>query len=254
MIFTEISFKDNDFDDNNILKTSSLLKILQDAAVSDAEQFGASHKNLLNDNMFFAVYRNILTVKEQIKKGVEKAYLLTFQSGHDRMKFMRSYFVYLQKPTLSNEFSKKTYESSNIDPSENAIIICNSIWVLVDFEKRRLLKADSLNYPVEEYEYSFPRPTKVIVETDSKNFLGEFKGNNYYIDENKHVNNTVYADIVSDFDSEKKSFNYFDVTYEHEILPEDTVLVYCENTETGKKFTGLLKETETSCFSVEIKY
>ena len=56
------------------------------------------------------------------------------------------------------------------------------------------------------------------------------------------------------FDSEKKSFNYFDVTYEHEILPEDTVLVYCENTEMGKKFTGLLKENATPCFSVEIKY
>ena len=254
MILTEINFKDNDFDDNNILKTSSLLKILQDAAVSDAEQFGASHKNLLNDNMFFAVYRNILTVKEQIKKGIEKAYLLTFQSGHDRMKFMRSYFVYLSKPTLSDNLKKTVLETNNIDPSENAIIVCNSIWVLVDFEKRRLLRSDSLNYPVEEYEYSFPRPTKVIVETENKNPLGEFKGSDYYIDENKHVNNTVYADIISDFDSEKKSFNYFDVTYEHEILPEDTVLVYCENTEIGKKFTGLLKGNATPCFSVEIKY
>ncbi len=254
MILTEIYFKDNDFNENNVLKTSALLKAMQDAAIIDAEQFGASHDNLLKDNMFFAVYRNILTIKEQIKKGCEKAYLLTFQSDHDRMKFMRSYFIYLSEPSFINIIKTNSKPEESFDPNKEAVICCNSTWVLVDFVRRRLLRSDALNYPIFEYPLPSGRPSKVIVETENKEPIGEFIGRDYYIDENNHVNNTVYADIVYDFDSEKKPFTFFDVTYEHEILPNNIISVFSENTDFGKKFAGLQKENGIPCFSVEIKY
>ena len=62
------TFQDEDFEKCGEVKISSILKYMQNAAIEDAEQFGASRENLLNENMFFAVYRNIVKIKQRIKK------------------------------------------------------------------------------------------------------------------------------------------------------------------------------------------
>lgn len=246
MIKTEIKFKNEDFDENGNLKVSSILTYMQDAAVKDAEQFGATHQNLLDDNMFFAVYRNIVTIKENIKKGTEGIFLVTFQSNHDRMRFMRSYFIY------PLEFEPDV--TKNFDPYENAIIYCNSIWILMDFEKRTLLRGNALKYPIEEYTVPFERQLKVDINKETAVKKGDFFGKDYYIDENGHVNNAVYADIAFDFATDTKIIKSFDVTYEHEILPEEKIEVYTQESEGSEKLLGIKNISGAVCFCTEIKY
>ncbi len=246
MIKTKIQFKDNDFDINENLKVSAMLTYMQNAAVMDAEQFGATHQNLLADNMFFAVYRNIVSIIKNVKKGTEGVYLVTFQSNHDRMRFMRSYFIY------SLDFEPDV--ENNYNPFENAIIYCNSIWILMDFEKRTLLRGTALKYPIEEYTVEFERPMKVDINKDIAENVGEFFGKDYYIDENGHVNNAYYADIAFDFTSCKKNVSSFDVTYEHEIFPDEKIEVLSQKSEECEKLLGVKKSDGAICFCTEIKY
>ncbi len=244
MIKTNVVFKPEDFDKHGNLKKSAILLYMQEAAIKDATQYGATRDNLLSDNMFFAVYRNTLKLSAPITSEFKEMVLITFQSSHDRMRFMRSYFMYLPQnvPDISGEF----------DPYKNSICYCNSIWVLMDFEKRSLLKASALNYPIEECTIPYERPFKVLMNADKAEKVGEFRGVNYYIDANNHVNNASYADIADDFSSVETSL-YFDVTYEHEIFKEETVEVFSEKTDEGEKLFGIRVSDSANCFSAEFK-
>ncbi len=245
MITLKIDFKTDDFDTKGDLKISSLLRYMQIAAGKDADQYGATHENLLKENMFFAVYRNILKIKEKITKDSGSVTLVSFQSFHDRMRFMRSYFIYRDE----NVWDK----TNNVSPYENAIAYCDSIWVLMDINKRTLLKASSLSYPVEEYTLPFERPFKVILDTESTSEAGEFCGGEYYIDENGHVNNAAYADIIADFTSIKKSIKYFDITYEHEILENEKVKIFKEPSSEGEKLMGIRASDGATSFCAEVR-
>lgn len=244
MIKLKIDFKKEDFDKKGEIKISALLKYMQDAACADAEQYGANHENLLAENMFFAVYRNVLKIQKAINTENKNATIVSFQSSHDRMRFIRNYFIYTD--------GKSWDEKSGASPYEDASVYCDSIWVLMDTEKRTLLRATSLSYPVEEFEIPFERPFKVITEKEKMIIQGCFLGSDYYIDENHHVNNTAYADIISDF-SKLKPIKYFDITYEHEILENETVEIFTEKEENGEKILGIRKSDGAVCFSSEIK-
>lgn len=245
MIKLNIRFKDDDFDSRGIIKISSLLKYMQRAAETDADQFGATHENLWKENMFFAVYRNILKIKENITKEDKQITLISFQSFHDRMRFMRSYFIYKNGICWDKSDEKSPYE--------NASVYCDSIWVLMDINKRTLLRATALSYPVEEFTLPFERPFKVIIEKESAIKAGEITGGNYYIDENGHVNNAAYGDIVSDFSSLSNDIKYFDITYEHEILENEKVEILKQSEESGEKLMGVRLSDNAICFCSEIK-
>lgn len=245
MIKLNIDFKKEDFDGNGTVKISSLLKYMQDAACADAEQFGASRENLLSDNVFFAVYRNVLKIKNRITLDTKNATIVTFQSSHDRMRFIRNYFIYTD--------GKSWDEKSGASPYEDASVFCDSIWILMDTEKRTLVKANALSYPIEEFEIPFERPFKVITEKESMTSRGKFIGGDYYIDENCHVNNTAYADIVSDFSSIKNEIKYFDITYEHEILEKETVEILSQKSENGEKLLGVRLSDNAVCFCSEVR-
>lgn len=245
MIKIKLNFKKEDFDSQGALKISSLLLYMQKAAIKDAEKFGATHENLWKKDMFFAVYRNILTIKEIITEEVKEATLVSFQSFHDRMRFIRSYFIYTSDKCWDQDSEKSPYE--------DAQIYCDSIWVLMDAKKRTLLRSSALEYPVEEYTIPFERVPKVIVEQDSMDTAGVMVGKNYYIDENGHVNNASYADIVKDYTSIKEEIVYFDMTYEHEILEDESVEIFTEKSDNGEKLLGIKTKDGKICFCAEVR-
>jgi acyl-ACP thioesterase len=123
----------------------------------------------------------------------------------------------------------------------------------MDATKRTLLRATDLKYPVEEYPLPFERTFKVIIEKENSKKLGEFIGSNYYIDENSHVNNTAYADIVNDFSTLDREIKYFDVTYEHEILENSIVEIFSAKGDNEEKLMGIRKSDDAVCFVVQIK-
>ncbi len=246
MIETKINLKKEDFDTNGELKLSTLLRYMQDAAIDDATKYGATHENLLKENMFFAVYRNILKIKKIITDKTDSFTLVTFQSSHDRMRFIRSYFIYTTENVWNVESEKSPYEDADI--------YCDSIWVLMDVEKRTLLKSSALLYPVEEYSLPFERTFKVIFDSEKSQKAGTFLGGDYYIDKNGHVNNTAYADIILDFTSVKNGIKYLDITYEHEILENSKVQVTTEKAEDGEKIMGVRESDGLVCFSAEVRH
>lgn len=244
MISKKISLQKNDFNNDGSIKFSSLLTYMQNGALEDAEKYEATHENLAKDNMFFAVYRNTLKIVKDPSPFINELVLVTFQSSHDRMKFTRSYFIY--------EVGKEPDITKDFNPYENAIIFCNSVWVLMDLNKRCLLRATELKYPVEEYPIQVDRIPKILKNDDNLKLKGEFVGNKYFIDENGHVNNAHYANIVFDYASKKIKIENFDIIYEHEILPDTQVNVYVEETPTGEKLFGIRKSDNEECFCAEI--
>ncbi len=244
MINKKISLQENDFNKDGSIKFSSLLTYMQNGALEDAEKFGANHSNLAKDNMFFAVYRNTLKIAKDPSPFTKELVLVTFQSSHDRMKFIRSYFLY--------EVGTEPNTDCDFDPYENAIIFCNSVWVLMDLNKRCLLRATELKYPVDEYTVPYDRIPKIVKNDDLLKLSGEFIGSNYFIDENGHVNNAHYANIIFDFATINKKIENLDIIYEHEILPDTVVKVYIEETPTGEKLFGVRSSDNEGCFCAEI--
>ena len=244
MISKKILLQKNDFSKDGSIKFSSLLTYMQDCALEDAEIFGANQKNLSKDNMFFAVYRNTLKIVKEPSPFINELVLVTFQSSHDRMKFIRSYFIYEvgTEPDITKDF----------DPYENAIIFCNSVWVLMDLNKRCLLRATELKYPVDEYPIPYDRIPKILKDDEKLKLKGDFVGNKYFIDDNGHVNNAHYANIIFDYASTNPKITTLDIMYEHEILPDTQVNVYIEETPRGEKLFGLRKSDNEECFCAEI--
>ena len=220
-------------------RVSSLFRLFQKAACDDCDNIGLTYDVLRENNIAFVLAKMTMEIYDDIKI-YDEITVKTKPRGCRGASFLRDY-----------EVIKDT----------NVVARCSSEWVIINFEKRRILRPTCLDelggVPVDTSEpFTIESPDMSFNEINM--YLSDTR-NVYYshIDRNNHMNNTFYADIVYDYlpDFYKESIKDIKITirYVAEIAVGGKFDVYTDEENNQFKLIAKNKDTDKIIFTAIVE-
>lgn len=202
-----------DVDKNLRANMSTIINILSDIGTKQSEELGSGMSSLLDQNMTWVFYNYHIKIFRSPVYG-EKLYVSTEPTGFKKYYALRNYEIK--------------------DSNGNVIVSANAIFLLINIEKRRMMRI-----PEEQYEiYGVDGDLKGDFKIPKLERLEEFKYEDNFkvrytdIDSNNHVNNTKYIDWAIETLPEEIVNNYVldevRVTFEKECKYGEEVKVFTD--------------------------
>ena len=201
----EIEVDVHDVDFNGVCRASSLMKYIQSAAQTQLTENGMSYDNLKAQDRAFILSRIKLEFYAPIYT-YDKLEALTF-------------------PCISRGYSfLRCYGLSKGGVSVGRAV---SVWALIDTKSRSLVKVADFDLKLPTYE---PWDNLVLGHTklpSAMRKVGTYTVAYADLDQNKHINNTRYADIFANFlPLDKKRIDSMTINYMNEAKYRDTLDVF----------------------------
>jgi len=213
-----------DIDANGNIKLTALLKYINEAAWTNAEDLGASMETTIHSGVTFIIQRFGLRIFKTPKLN-QKVTVQTWPAAMTRIAFKRN--------------------GSMLDEDGNKLMEWESLWVLLDINERKIRRPNA--FPIEFPLYG---QMGVTVESDkiapfeekeqlaSYNHIVQFSE----LDLNMHMSNAIYADLIANVLSLKPTPNiqgwkdvYFNYVNEAKLNDEITVDYYREQSNANEK-------------------
>ena len=222
------------FDTNprSTMRFSSLLKFMQQSARIDCDNKGATYNAMRETGIVFVLVRSSVKLFRPVRCG-EEITVTTWQHFIRGLSFFRDY-----------EFS--------IDGQ--LIGGASTQWVLINYKTRKLCRPSALKWDIENVQRESCVSCNVLAP-DKAAFKRTVKGSVLYsmLDENAHLNNTVYIDIMGDYAQKQCDICEADLHYVNEMrLGELFDLEYDDN-EDGYSARMINSEGSTA-FTARIGY
>jgi len=177
--FKEITVPVYDCDPFLKARPSALLRYIQTVSGEHIDSLGLDHKRLFDEGFVFVVAGTAMKIYRAPMRG-EKLQLCT--------------------APLEGSGAHMVRETVILSESGEKLVECQSDWALIEASTNRLLRASDFPYelPTLEGEWvPFFDPKKIRIKP-----AGEFSADRPVrlcdLDQNMHMNNTVYADILTD--------------------------------------------------------
>lgn len=201
----EVDVHDVDF--NGVCRASSLMKYIQAAAQMQLTENGMSYDNLRARDRAFILSRIRLEFYEPIYT-YDKLEAHTFPCISRGYSFLRCYGLYKNGVTVGRAIS---------------------IWALIDTKSRGLVKVADFDLNLPTYEPWDNLVLSHIRLPSTMKKVGTYTVAYADLDQNKHINNTKYADIFANFlPLDKKRIDTMTINYMNEAKYRDTLDVYLE--------------------------
>jgi acyl-ACP thioesterase len=173
------------------IKASKILYEMQEAGRVQMENDKPSVDDLLDRNLALMVNRIDMVVNRAVSEDEEVSYSSNACPA-ERATLLRVY---------------------NASVGEEQIAYASSIWSIVNFKTRRIVKAKELNmknYKLVKYRNPFGDRKFRISEEDEKMMeeMGTFKVGRDYMDDNGHMNNIKYLEHVEELVPELNDGKY----------------------------------------------
>ncbi len=186
----------HDADFNGLLTPTGYMKYLQDAAYCQMEDDGPSYDELFDRGLAFIISRIRLLFFAPVRAH-ETVTASTWSCGGHAASFIRCYSM----------------EKDGIEIARG-----KSIWALYDFKANRLRRYGDIetNYAMdEEADVDMPRRPEFAGEPALLGTKAVFYSD---VDQNRHMNNTRYADMLWNFlpDHENRRITSLDISYLNE--------------------------------------
>ena len=184
---TQIKVCSYDMQPDKTIKPSSLLKYFQQAAGDDLDQYGLTYEMLREKNMAFVLVKMNLQIYGEIGLN-DQLILSTYPRRTSGAQFIRDFVV-------------ERLSQDSLSLKRDKVCECTTSWVLMDFINRRALRPASLPYaiPVSEEQPVYLSLFRTIVLNGELEQLDHRTIYYSQLDENDHMNNTVFADIAGDY-------------------------------------------------------
>lgn len=228
----QIVFTNKDFT-NGILNPYAVFKKFTDIATNHAEALGVGYNQMLAQNLFWVVMR----VKYQQLADIlpNQTYTLqTYPQSKNMLEFDRDFLV--------------------LNTNGNAMLIGTSKWCVIDTKTRRLARMQYVDVPCTDLPPVFNQKF-LKTETFVPDFLPDYtyQVNASDIDNNGHMNNSIYAKIVFDaLGLRKTKITTFQLNFLKEAMLGDRIDVYVKKQADNILVVGKKCEADLS-FSAFIK-
>lgn len=223
----QVDFKDK-------MKVSSIFQIMQDAAGEGASLLGVGKEVLMSNDIAWILSRIELKIYKH-PKHKDKFQINTWPNKPMMMFHPRSFRMY--------------------DDDHNVVMEANTIWTLLDLNKRNIVTSDlhEFNFPTDlEVKPILPLPSKINVSSVVCDKEYEVKYSD--LDCNLHVNNTKYIewmfDMIPFVEIKDMEIESITTNYLKEIRLGDKVnLGYNKE---GNVYTFAFKVNDEVCFSSKL--
>ena len=177
--FKEITVPIYDCDPFLRARPSSVLRYIQTISGEHLDSIGLTHRRLFEEGFVFVIAATALKIYRHPKVG-------------DKIKLCTA--------PLEGSGAHMVRETVIVSECGETMAECQSDWVLIEAGSNRLLKASDFPYelPTLEGEWTpFSDPKKLRIKTANDSSC-ERLVRLCDLDQNMHMNNTVYADVLTD--------------------------------------------------------
>ncbi len=228
MIFRyDISVNSHSCDYNGVLRPSALMTYLQEAANLQLKTYGPSYEEMKASGQYFVLSRIGVMVYEPI-------YSYDTLVGETCALPSRG-FSFLRHHRLLR--------------GGKAVCQACSVWALLRSADKRPLRVEEYhpNFTTEAME-DITMPDRVRVQSDHLSLLGKYTVRYADTDQNEHMNNTAYADMLCGFlDLHGQYVSRFSINYYHEAPLGTGLSVYGQSENDGEHlFRSLRADGETN--------
>lgn len=199
----------NFYDEHNHLSMTGVLDLFQNAAVRHAILLGAGTSSINALGYFWMIAKN------------EVHYL-----KHPGL--ISSVKVVTWPLSPSRFFFDRHYQVTN-DAGDEVIIEGRSRWVLVSMRDRKMVGSNNYHYPLPSFSAGLPRFKEAFpLINEGEEVVGTYVVRPSDLDENHHLNNSRYGNIIFDFltQSANEVINDFSIQYLNEAAVGDTLVIY----------------------------
>ena len=193
----------HDVDYNGIAKTSSIMKYIQTAAQCQLTESGMSYDNLKSQNRAFILSRVKLEVLKSLKAHTPIT-AITYPCESRGYSFLRCYALECEGELVARAIS---------------------VWALIDTESRALIKVRDFELGLE----TLPQNGLILSPMNLPSAMLDIGGYGVHygdVDQNRHMNNTKYPDMYSNFlPLENKMIRSITINYSSEAQIGDKLRV-----------------------------
>lgn len=199
------------------IKPTGLMRYMQDTVNRQMEKIGPSYDELMSRHQSFILSR----IKINFFAPV---------FSHDRIESS----TWATAKSHGVSFSR-CYE---VKKDGETVAEASSVWALLDTDSGRFVRTSDFGAPYgadEPLEMELPRKLRPLGEVEKVGEKTVFYGD---VDQNVHMNNTVYADVLWNFvpDFKNKHMVSFDIIYLSEAPLGETLEIYRGEAENGYFF------------------
>lgn len=166
----------HDVDPNGIVRTSSLMKYIQSAAQTQLTLNGMSYDELKDMKRAFILSRIKMEFTEPVR-AYEPLCAVTYPCDSRGYSFLRCYALEKGGRTIGRAVS---------------------MWALIDTETRALVKVNDFELGLQTHEPHSLALSRFAIPSSMRE-IGTYTVNYGDTDQNRHMNNTRYPDMYSNF-------------------------------------------------------
>ena len=197
-------------DKSDTMTLDAALNFFQEAAISHAENLGVGRKAMAQTNQVWILSRMSLQIDRRPQYG-ETIIVRTWPRGGEKLFALRDYDIR--------------------DSADIPVVRARSCWIIIDIEKRRPLRPQSImdNLPRNEGLDSLPAALSLDARSSLQKTL-ERRALYSDVDYNGHVNNVSYIRWIEDSVDpallEQAKQMRLDINYLNEVLPNEVTGIW----------------------------
>lgn len=230
-----IRFESYELTSGGFVRAGTVMRRLQQAAREDLLSFGISYEDLREKNMAFVISRIAL----RFERPVYGERPLTLRTG-------------------PNPVHGATFPRSFVLEDEKGVCMrALSLWALLDFEKRALLRPSALwkELPCsEDFSEGLSCERLVYPKGLTPDYTDERRVYASMLDQNDHLNNCNYADLATDLLPQGRDLvRELHIAFQHEARLGEVLKMEGFETEDGCIVSGNFSHRDEACFLCKIK-
>lgn len=236
MLKKKITVNSYDVGENGEIKVSALMKYMQQLAVDDIADTGATYESMRNDDTVFVIIRFALKFFSPVRK-YDEIEIMTVNNQINGITYVREYLFYRGGIPVAQ---------------------ATTHWVLMSFARRLPLRPSALKYDVPPANMdiqSLELLRKLGLTPENAENKSEYTVRWSSLDENRHLNNTIYADLVFDHcGCDIGSVDTCRINFTGESLKDDVLDIYSSPVPGGAEVFGVNRRTGKRCFESDIRF
>ncbi|MBR4288614.1 MAG: hypothetical protein IKT50_04175 [Clostridia bacterium] len=230
-----IRFESYELTSGGFVRTGTIMRHMQQAAREDLLSFGISYEDMRKKNMAFVISRMAIRFERPVY-GERPLILKTGPNPVHGVTFPRSFVL---------------------EDDHGICMRAMSLWALLDFEKRSLLRPSALwkELPCsEDFSDGVGCERLVTPRGVDPDYTDTRRVYSSMLDQNDHLNNCNYADLATDLLPKGRDLvREIHIAFQHEARLGEVLKMEGYESEDGCFVSGSFADREENCFLCKIK-